>query len=101
MLLDCAVVAQAAPAPGDVPAKKKAAPTPAGKPVAGGAGPSSARDAGPVPVRPRAVVPAPSPAPAGTLARQQEQIARDRAELEQMRATTLGLIRALVQDGVL
>lgn len=101
MLLPCGLVAQAAPAPGDVPAKKKAAPTPAGKPVAGGAGPSSARDAGPVPVRPRAVVPAPPPAPAGALARQQEQIARDRAELEQMRATTLGLIRALVQDGVL
>jgi hypothetical protein len=98
LALPCAALAQLDPAPSDAPAKKKPAARAGAKPVTA---PSA-----PAPGTRRA---APSAAAKGSaqgsgaesLARQQEQIARDRAALEQMRGTTLGLIRALVQDGVL
>lgn len=51
---------------------------------------------------PGKAAPAPIAAPSTeALAQQREQLARDRAELERMRGTTVELIRALVQEGVL
>ncbi len=72
------------PAPAAPQAKKKSAPrtAPARAPAATG-------------------TPVPAPAEPDAVARQQEQLARDRAELERMRGTTVELIRALVQEGVL
>lgn len=87
------VAAAQTPAPSAPPAKKKAAPrSQAARPA-----PAPATVVPPASASPAAAAPAAPEA----LARQQEQLARDRAELERMRGTTVELIRALVQEGVL
>lgn len=90
LLPGAAAMAQtpAAPAPKKQPAPKPAAPKPAPKPVA----------VPPAPAAPAA--PATAANDAATQAAQ-ARLQKDKAELEQMRSTTVNLIRALVQEGVL
>lgn len=94
LLLPCAALAQPASSGAAAPAKKKTASKPAAKPGARPAG--AGNEDRPMPTTAEA-----APADTASLARQQEQLARDRAALEQMRGTTVELIRALVQEGVL
>lgn len=87
LLPGAAAMAQtpAAPAPKKQPAPKPAASKPAPKPVA---------------VPPVPPAPATAANDAATQAAQ-AQLKKDKAELDQMRSTTVNLIRALVQEGVL
>ncbi|MCW5624181.1 MAG: putative porin [Burkholderiales bacterium] len=79
LLLSAPALAQQAPAPAPAP-KKKVAPKPANKPA------------------PKAAPTATKPAP---VAEAQAQLQKERAAVEQLRGTTVDLIRALVEEGVL